>query len=733
MGKSMVLKPCSAPQAASFSRGRRRQRCGIAILAFSGWLVAPTGVPGQDKTAAPDAAPAAIGSANDAASHAPPSVVPAAAALRSIFSFAAAPPRKTMGLLQRSFLEVARQTEEDLEIAVVIDGTASMAEAIAGVRQSLDAMLDDLRRGRQGEVRVAVVAYRDSGSPSGAVQVLLDRFTADNDAITQALAALRPEPGAPFFHEQPDAGIQAALEQLPWTENRRTTRWLFLFGDAPPYSENYASAEFPQAKRAYATDLLIALAARKEVQIHGMLCDTTGELDAVYQQALPETRAFMHALAAGTGGLMLDLSYPDIRKAIVAAGQRPRVDYLPIDPITQDDLLRARNRVAESAGEADPMTAEVRVAVLPHLPFQRMSFDPREPATQVAAGLRHKFGSLPRVRVSSPYDVERQLRRLRAAGLSDSQQIRALASQLGVDYIVWGQRDPVAGSVESAVYSGATAEPLVRISHGGEVTQLASLMLSEPTSDRRLDQLELPRHGGTAEALQGSLQRSLARDASTTREILAASEALQQLVGLLPDDPAATALAETAIKAAEAALKTEPTNGLAHWLLANAHFNRASAAQARLDPVAAMAEMKEMKRSLARAFRYRNAVDSQALSKEIAADHQLLIEQDVPRAIQAYQELAADPMSTPLIRRRAHWMLCGIYSGDWGVPTELVDATAAREQAIVILANWQDSPEAELLKRWLDWDPETDRTQHPFLPRSRGDLARVEIEPLPPT
>lgn len=727
----MIINPWNASRTANLTGGWCRQRCGVAMLAVACWLIAPTRVPGQDEAAAPAAAAPAAAAPPASTPDASVTVVPAAAALRSIFSFAAAPPRKTMGLLQRSFLEVAQQTEEDLDIALVIDGTASMTEGIAGVRQAIGAMLEDLRRGRQGEVRVAVVAYRDSGSPSGPVQVLLDRFTADNDAITQALAGLRPEQGAPFFHEQPDAGIQAALDRLPWSENSSTTRWLFLFGDAPPYSENYASAEFPQAKRAYATDLLVALAARKEVQIHCVLCDTAGELDEVYQEALPETRAFMNALAAGTGGLMLDLSYPDIRKAIVAAGQRPRADYLPIDLISQDDLLRARKVTADSPDEIDPTTDEVRVAVLPHLPFPQMSFDPRDPATQVAAGLRHKLASLPRVRVSSPYDVERQFRRLRAAGLNESQQIRALASQLGVDYVVWGQRDPVAGSVVSAVYSGSNAEPLVQISHSGEVTQLASLMLNAPTSDRRLDQLESPRRGGSAEVLQGHLRRSLARDPSTTREILASLEALQQLVGLLADDPASAALSDTAVKAAEAALKTEPTNGLAHWLLANAHFNRASAAQARHEPEAALAEMKKMKRSLTRAFRYRNEVDSQALSKEIAADHRLLIERDVARAIQAYQELAADPMATPLIRRRAHWMLCGIYSGDWGVPTELVDATAAREQAIAILAHWEDSSEAELLKRWLGWDPETDRTQHPFLPRSQGDLARVEIEPIP--
>ena len=429
------------PGTLNLTADRRRWRSWLASFALSGLLIAPTATSGQDP-ATPQPAPptpkpteqpptpAAVAPEGSNSPEGSAEVVPAAAALRSIFSFSAAPPRKTMGLLQRSFLDVAARTEEDLEIAVVIDGTASMAEGIAGVRESIGAMLDDLRRGRDGEVRVAIVAYRDSGSPSGPVEVLLDRFTADNEAISQALAALQPEQGAPFFHEQPDAGIQVALDRLPWTENNRTTRWLFLFGE-PPYAESYASEQFPQAKRAYATDLLVALAARKEVQIHCVLCDAASELDTAYQQALPETRAFMNALAAGTGGLMLDLSYPDIRKAIVAAGQRPRADYLPIDPITDDDLQRARTETAGSPDESDPTASEVRVAVLPHLPFQKMSFDPREPATQVAAGLRHKFESLPRVRVSSPYDVEHQLRRLRTAGLNESQQIRRAGVAVG--------------------------------------------------------------------------------------------------------------------------------------------------------------------------------------------------------------------------------------------------------------------------------------------------------------
>src|SRR5690606_6071315 len=101
------------------------------------------------------------------------------------------------------------------------------------------------------------------------------------------------------------------------------------------------------------------LAARKQIQIHCVLCTSSESLDPVYRQALPETRGFMNALATGTGGLMLDLSYLDIRQAIVAAGRGPRYDYLTIDPITQEDLLAARQTVSSQPAEADPVTAEV--------------------------------------------------------------------------------------------------------------------------------------------------------------------------------------------------------------------------------------------------------------------------------------------------------------------------------------------------------------------------------------
>ncbi|TVQ00890.1 MAG: VWA domain-containing protein [Planctomycetaceae bacterium] len=659
------------------------------------------------------------------------------ATLRSIFSFSAAPPRKTMGLLQRSFLEIIPQRDSDLEIALVIDGTGSMETAIAGVRESAVAMLEDLRRGRSGEVRTALVVFRDYAAPAGPVQILQDRFTADGESLGQALESLRAESGEPFFHELVDVGVHTALDRLPWSTGADTTRWVFLFGDAPPYAESFVPADFPEARRHYSTDLLVALAGRKGIQIHSVLCESSPELQATYRQALPETRSFMNALAAGTGGLMLDLSYPDIRQAIVEAGRQPRADLLEIEPITRSDLVLAREafgkETAVASAEADPTAAEVRIAVLPHLPIHQMSFDAGKPAVQIATHLRHKLESLPRVRMSSPYDVERRVRRMRAAGLNDDQQVQAIANQLGVDYVVWGEGDAAGNPVLSVVYAKGTAEPLLRVPHEGEYTRLASFML-EKAPDDRLRGLVPPATGGDADQPSSRTQelvRPLARQPGTAREILFALETLEQVLGKLATDPTAGARLAEAQQAAEAALKTESTNGLAHWLLANIHFNLATAAQGRGETEVAEEAMREMKRSLGRAFRYRNEIDSSSLVKELVADHAFLVQRKVPEAIRAYESIANDPQVCTSVRRRAHWMLTGIYSGDWGVEPEVVDPSAARRHSIAILANWEASPEAVLLRKWLGWDEQTDRTEHPFLPRSHGDLANVEVPAEP--
>ena len=65
-----------------------------------------------------------------------------------------------------------------------------------------------------------------------------------------------------------------------------------------------------------------------------------------------------------TNGLMLDLSYPDIRSALVASAKKQRVERQRIGTITREDIDAAR-QAAMTAKSPVAENQRLRVAVLP--------------------------------------------------------------------------------------------------------------------------------------------------------------------------------------------------------------------------------------------------------------------------------------------------------------------------------------------------------------------------------
>ncbi len=115
-----------------------------------------------------------------------------------------------------------------------------------------------------------------------------------------------------------------------------------MFGDAPPYAETFRDAKTPQAYRRYATPVLVSIAKKKNIRINCVLCTSSQNISEPYDKAIDQTRNFMNALCSGTDGLMLDLSYPEIRTALIDAGKQPDVDLVQIEPISAIDLAAVR-------------------------------------------------------------------------------------------------------------------------------------------------------------------------------------------------------------------------------------------------------------------------------------------------------------------------------------------------------------------------------------------------------
>lgn len=661
----------------------------------------------------------------------PPRQTPAADALATIFNPARAPEKKTMGLLQRSFLEMVEQSSQRLQVALVIDGTDSMAEELAGVQQRLVSMVEDLKRYRGDSVEFSLVVFRDSGSPSGEYQMPLAGFSSDEKAIIEAIQQVKPEPGAPFFHELVDVGIHTALDVLPWSADLETTRWILLFGDAPPYDPTFRDSNFPLARRRYATELLVDLAVRKNVRISSILCVSDEEVIQPYDAAVDETRAFMNALAAGTDGLMLDLSYPDIRAALVEASQTPRLQYAQIGTITQAELDDMRSRIVGVRSDPADDGGPVRIAVVPHLPMDKMSFDPRLAAVQIATAVRTKLASLPGVRVESSVDIERQLRRLARENLDDEARLQALAARLNADYVVWGEQPEQGAQIRSAMYRKQDGAEVVEVSFRGRVEQLAKVLVQGVAAKQ-----------GTPARLTSVLNRSssaqqldelLAADASTAGEILAAIESLDQALARPAGAPEAQEQLDTALRSATSAATAEPQNPVAQWLIANAQYNLAQIDFSAGRTEVAENRLAEMASALRRAFRRREDAPSDELRREIEADYRLLMQKDWKAAAELYEQTIRDADASLEAKKRAHWMLAGIRSGDWGAPAAAVDQKRARLHIVALLGAWPESPEAAALRRWLRWDDEAGTNRFEYLPQTAGPIVeQIPTDPADP-
>ncbi|MEM6362839.1 MAG: vWA domain-containing protein [Planctomycetota bacterium] len=646
--------------------------------------------------------------------------------MSTMFSPLHAPPRKTMGLLQRSFVDVATRTESPLQIAMVVDGTESMSQELAAVRDSIDRMIKDLGRSRS-RVEVAIVVYRDSLCDAGETEILLRDFSSDDRVIIQAVAKLLPMSGEPFFHELADVGIHTALTQLPWSEDPATHRWILWFGDAPPYETTFQSDAFPKSRRRFSDELLITVANRKQIQINTVVCTSSQNVSDPYGKTIDATRDFVSRLAEGTDGLILDLSYPEVRTALVDASRRPAAQYTRIAPINRQDLIDSADALGDVEAKAD---GPVQVAVLPMQPIDQMRFDPNLDSVKIATAIRHRLSQTPGFRMASTVDVKKQLRRIRAEGVPIEQRIRVLTTRLGVDYVIWGEA-VAPNQIRTAAYRRRDGKPLFTMVSGDAPDDVTSVILRaaamDPTvgGDVDADGLESLTKRLQAAQKATAIPGRLAESQAATNEILVALESLHQALGMSAGETESNRLMQTAQTAIQSAIKTEPQNPLVHWLQANIAMNQATAFYAKGEQESADDRMRIVRSSLRRAARGKQRLHA-SLADEITADELLLVQRDPGGAIDAYESLTKSnhPDAT---RRRAHWMLSGLYAGDWGAGAGLVDSDKLRQHVMALMRDWPDSSEATRLKKWFQWDAELQTTRYQHFPKVHTGLAELGL------
>ena len=697
------------------------------------WLV----VLGQGMTFAQDASPTAT-----------------AAALETIFSPRRAPRARTMGLVQRSFLDLLEVARPQLEIALVIDGTESMGTAIVGIRHALRQMVEDLQR-YKADVSFQIVVFRDEGAQSGVSSfplhtprvlqqngVKLRSFTSDEEVLNKGVEQIQIESGAPYFPELIDLGIHQALTELNWSRTPDVSRWILVFGDAPPFDEGFIEAG-SKARRRISTQQLISTAKRLDISISSVLCNSRNQDLVSYRGVLPKTQRFMNRLATDTGGLMLDLSYADIRNAIEDAARMQRVRYRQIGKLTQESIDAARAQAREQRTSVAEQR-RLRVAVLPHVSLTELqaagAFDPARPGVQIATELRHHFRAVPGAELVSSLAVERQVVRFKAQGIRGGDLLPALATGLRVDYLIWGSVTKTDGrlQIQSAIYQQATGRELIRhVVRSSDQLPVVEVMssLMNRLVEKVLESGEDPRLTAALESIgAGSIaeQRLLQPVADTVgarTHFLIGFEFLEKALAYPVGSPAGAGLLRQARRELELAQQEDQQNPLVALLLANVAFNEGQALQHAGQQDAAQVHWERSSRWLKSAFARRNQARFSYLRQEIEADYALLIKKDFAGAARIYETLAETRTDNPLhTTLRAHWMLAGIYSGDWGVAhapvaAMLIDSAQVRHHLTQILAHFEESGEADFIRRQLRWDDRNGENRFEHYPQIHDAVA----------
>ncbi len=124
----------------------------------------------------------------------------------------------------------------DVDVAFVLDTTGSMSGLIEGAKQKIWSIANDIadtRQGQQGNIRFALIGYRDRGDAY--ITKTFD-LTTDLSGIYGHLLEFRAQGGG----DRPESVNQAldeGITDLQWDRNPNTLRLVFLVGDAPPHMD----------------------------------------------------------------------------------------------------------------------------------------------------------------------------------------------------------------------------------------------------------------------------------------------------------------------------------------------------------------------------------------------------------------------------------------------------------------------------------------------------------------
>ena len=176
-----------------------------------------------------------------------------------------------------------------VEVCFVLDTTGSMGGLIAGAKEKIWSIANDLTNADPApRLKIGLVAYRDRGDD----YIIRDfSLTDDLDSVYENLMGFQAAGGGDG-PESVNQALDDAVNNIKWSPGKDTLKIIFLVGDFPPHMDYKDDIKYPDTCKA---------AVRKEIIINTVQCGNHSPTTLIWKEIAHLSEGSYAAIEQGGG------------------------------------------------------------------------------------------------------------------------------------------------------------------------------------------------------------------------------------------------------------------------------------------------------------------------------------------------------------------------------------------------------------------------------------------------
>src|SRR4051794_2524017 len=245
-----------------------------------------------------------------------------------------------LGFWQPLFAKTAPtpQSKPHIEVCFVLDTTGSMGGLIEGAKQKIWSIANEMISAQPTpELKLGLIGYRDRDD-----EYVVKSFglSDDIDAIYGHLREFQAGGGGDT-PESVNEALAEAIHKMPWSNDNKVLKIIFLVGDAPPHMDYPNGPKYPDLCRE---------AAKKDLIINTIQCGEMAETKPIWQEIAKLSEGNYVAIAQT--GNMVTVSTP-MDKELAGLNERIGKTLIPYGNARLQREVREKSEIAAAA----PMAA----------------------------------------------------------------------------------------------------------------------------------------------------------------------------------------------------------------------------------------------------------------------------------------------------------------------------------------------------------------------------------------